>query len=122
MREIAQVLTTVNGSRIERAEQDCAWTQVPQGPYIRSGTARVSIYVLRDREVFPNRSGKKFYCCPKCTAKLHECVSVKVSRYIDHAKWKAEIESDHEPQYGQSRAQPDVPFTLLWLPSFSRAG
>jgi hypothetical protein len=50
-------------------------------------------YVLRDREVFPNRSGKKFYCCPKCTSKLHECVSSKVFRYIDNAKWKAEIES-----------------------------
>jgi hypothetical protein len=51
-------------------------------------------YVLRDREVFPNRTGKKFYCCPKCTSKLHECVSAKVFRYIDNEKWKAEIESD----------------------------
>ncbi|MGE3166760.1 MAG: hypothetical protein AB7O52_17795 [Planctomycetota bacterium] len=51
-------------------------------------------YVLRDREAFPNRVGKKFYCCPKCTAKLHECVSAKVFRYIDNAKWKAEIESE----------------------------
>ena len=50
-------------------------------------------HVLRDREVFPNRSGRKFYCCPKCTSKLHECVSAKVFRYIDNAKWKAEIES-----------------------------
>ena len=50
-------------------------------------------YVLRDREVFPNRMGKKFYCCPKCTAKLHECVSAKVFRYIDNAKWKAQIEA-----------------------------
>jgi hypothetical protein len=50
-------------------------------------------YVLRDREVFPNRTGKKFYCCPKCTSKLHECVSAKVFRYIDNAKWKAEIEA-----------------------------
>jgi hypothetical protein len=49
--------------------------------------------VLRDREVFPNRSGPRFYCCPKCTAKLHECVSARVFRYIDNAKWKAEIES-----------------------------
>ena len=49
--------------------------------------------VLRDREVFPNRSGQRFYCCPKCTAKLYECVSSKVFRYIDNAKWKAEIES-----------------------------
>jgi hypothetical protein len=53
-------------------------------------------YVLRDREVFPGRSGKKFYCCPKCTSKLHECVSSKVFRYIDNAKWKAEIESDRK--------------------------
>ena len=50
-------------------------------------------YVLRDRETFPHRTGKKFYCCPTCTAKLHECVSAKVFRYIDNAKWKAEIES-----------------------------
>jgi hypothetical protein len=50
-------------------------------------------YVLRDREAFPNRTGKKFYCCPTCTSKLHECVSAKVFRYIDNAKWKAEIES-----------------------------
>ena len=50
-------------------------------------------YVLRDREVFPNRTGTKFYCCPTCTAKLYECVSARVFRYIDNAKWKAEIES-----------------------------
>src|SRR6185503_9011332 len=29
-------------------------------------------YVLRDREVFPKRTGTKFYCCPTCTAKLYE--------------------------------------------------
>jgi len=50
-------------------------------------------YVLRDREVFPNRAGKKFYCCPKCTSKLYECVSSKIFRYIDNAKWKAQIEA-----------------------------
>ena len=50
-------------------------------------------YVLRDREVFPNRAGKKFYCCPKCTSKLYECVTFKVFRYIDNAKWKAAIEA-----------------------------
>jgi hypothetical protein len=50
-------------------------------------------YVLRDREVFPNRTGKKFYCCPKCTSKLYECVSAKVFRYIDNARWKREIET-----------------------------
>jgi hypothetical protein len=48
--------------------------------------------VLRDREVFPHRTGNKFFCCPKCTAKLHECVSAKVFRYIDNVKWKAAIE------------------------------
>jgi hypothetical protein len=50
-------------------------------------------HVLRDREVFPERTGKKFYCCPKCTSKLYECVSAKVFRYIDNAKWKREIET-----------------------------
>ena len=49
-------------------------------------------YVLRDREVFPTRTGKKFYCCPKCTSKLYECVSFKIFRYIDNEKWKAQIE------------------------------
>ena len=53
-------------------------------------------YVLRDREVFPSRNGKKFYCCPKCTSKLYECVSSKIFRYIDNAKWKSEIESDRK--------------------------
>lgn len=48
--------------------------------------------ILRDREVFPDRSGEKFYCCPKCTAKVHECVTAKVFRYIDNARWKSEIE------------------------------
>jgi hypothetical protein len=52
-------------------------------------------YVLRDRETFPNRTGGKFYCCPKCTSKLYECVSQKVFRYIDNAKWKAAIEADN---------------------------
>lgn len=50
-------------------------------------------YVLRDREVFPHRTGDKFYCCPKCTSKLYECVSAKVFRYVDNAKWKLEIET-----------------------------
>lgn len=50
-------------------------------------------YVFRDRERFPQHTGKKFYCCPKCTAKLLECVSAKVFRYIDNDKWKREIES-----------------------------
>ena len=49
--------------------------------------------VLRYREVFPNRTGKKFYCCPKCTGKLYECVSSNAFHYIDNAKWKAEIEA-----------------------------
>jgi hypothetical protein len=49
--------------------------------------------ILREREVFPSRTGNKFYCCPKCTAKVHECVTANVFRYIDNAKWKAQIES-----------------------------
>jgi hypothetical protein len=49
-------------------------------------------YVVRDREVFPNRTGNKFYCCPKCISKLNECVRSKVFRYIYNAKWKAQIE------------------------------
>jgi hypothetical protein len=51
-------------------------------------------YVLRDREAFPTRTGRKFYCCPKCTSKLLECVRSNVFRYIDNAKWKAQIEAD----------------------------
>lgn len=50
-------------------------------------------HVLRYREAFPCRVGKKFYCCPKCTGKLHECLTNNVFRYIDNAKWSAEIES-----------------------------
>lgn len=57
-------------------------------------------FVLRDRETFPHRTGKKFYCCPKCTSKLHECVSNKIFRYIDNAKWKAAIESDPQSENG----------------------
>jgi hypothetical protein len=56
-------------------------------------------YVLRDREVFPNRTGTKFYCCPQCTSKLYECVSIKVFRYIDNARWKAEIETGRKAQH-----------------------
>jgi hypothetical protein len=54
--------------------------------------------VLHYREVFPNRTGKKFYCCPKCTEKLYECVSANVFRYIDNAKWKAEMEIAQQRQ------------------------
>lgn len=54
-------------------------------------------YVLRDREVFPERTGPKFYCCPKCTSKLYECVRFKVFRYIDNEKWKACIDGGREP-------------------------
>ena len=50
-------------------------------------------YVLRDREAFPNRTGKRFHGCPTYTSKLYECVRLKVFRYIDNAKWKAEIEA-----------------------------
>ena len=49
-------------------------------------------YVLRDRETFPERTGKKFYCCPTCTSKLYECVSFKIFRYIDNEKWKKQID------------------------------
>ena len=49
-------------------------------------------YVLRYREMFPNRTRKKFYCCPKCTSKLYECVTLKIFRYIDNSKWKAQVE------------------------------
>ena len=58
-----------------------------------SAQRELLFYVLRDREVFPSRTGSKFYCCPKCTSKLYECVSAKVFRYIDNAKWKAAIEA-----------------------------
>jgi hypothetical protein len=40
----------------------------------------------------PTRTGKKLYCCSKCTSKLYECVTANVFRYIDNKKWKAEIE------------------------------
>lgn len=50
-------------------------------------------YVLRDRETFPERCGEKFYCCPKCTSRLYECVSQNVFRYIDNTRWKIAIES-----------------------------
>ena len=60
-------------------------------------------YVLRDREVFPHRTGKKFYCCPMCTAKLYECVSAKVFRYIDNAKWKGEIETGERGEVRSGR-------------------
>jgi hypothetical protein len=53
-------------------------------------------YVLRDRERFPSRTGNKFYCCPRCTSKLLECVSANVFRYIDNAKWQAAIEHGHK--------------------------
>jgi hypothetical protein len=58
-------------------------------------------YVLRDREVFPYRTGEKFYCCPACTSKLLECVSAKVFRYIDNARWKAEIETGRRDSGGR---------------------
>ena len=50
-------------------------------------------HVLRYREVFPNRAGTRFYCCPKCTGKLYECVNSRVFRYIDNTKWKSEMEA-----------------------------
>jgi hypothetical protein len=53
-------------------------------------------YVLRDREMLPKRTGKRFYCCAKCTSKVYECVRANVFRYVDNAKWKAEIESSRD--------------------------
>lgn len=50
--------------------------------------------VLRYREVFPGRIGRKFYCCPRCTGKLYECLSANAFHYIDNAKWKSEIERE----------------------------
>jgi hypothetical protein len=71
-------------------------------------------YVLRDRETFPNRTGKKFYCCTKCTSKLLECVSQKVFRYIDNARWKAEIEADRQDAKEASQSgQPKPPITRV---------
>jgi len=61
-------------------------------------------YILRDREVFPHRTGSKFYCCPKCTSKLYECVRANVFRYVDNAKWKAQIEA--APVRGRDRSAP----------------
>ena len=49
--------------------------------------------VLLYREVFPGRTGGKFYCCPKCTGKIYECVRSKVFHYIDNARWRVEIEA-----------------------------
>ena len=74
MKEIAAVLDTANGDT-DQAQRELLF------------------YVLRDREVFPHRAGNKFYGCPKCTSKLYECVSSKIFRYIDNAKWKAQIEA-----------------------------
>ena len=53
-------------------------------------------HVLRYREVFPNRRGKTFYCCATCTAKLSECLRAKAFRYIDNAKWHAEIATNSQ--------------------------
>ena len=49
-------------------------------------------HVLRYRERFPGKKGKKFFCCGPCTSKVHEVVNANAFRYIDNAKWKAEIE------------------------------
>lgn len=143
MKEMTDVLTTVNMPAAERRNaqraflkvRDALWKKIQDGEfpksYVSSGDrkfvgapARTAIRcdfllasklalgpkymkdrlsdlaqrdllfsVLRYREVFPNRTGKKFYCCPRCTSKLYECVSAKVFRYIDNDKWRAEIES-----------------------------
>lgn len=133
LKEIADVLATANGPRVERRAAQKAfllkrseiWHDIQDGKfpttYVSAGSKkfvgaprrtaircdfllaskialgpeyprdRISdlaqrdllFYVLRDRDVFPNRTGTKFYCCPQCTSKLYECVSFKVFRYID---------------------------------------
>ena len=143
MKELADVLATVGGSKAERSaaqkaflkKRSAIWKAIQDGKLPATYTSankktfagaprrtaircdfllaskvalgrkyatdRISdsaqrellFYVLRDRERFPNRTGKKFYCCPQCTSKLYECVSAKVFRYIDNAKWRKEIET-----------------------------
>jgi hypothetical protein len=56
--------------------------------------------VLRDRGVFPGRTGSNFYCRRKYTAKLYEFVSARVFRYIGNEKWKADIETSR-PRNGR---------------------
>jgi hypothetical protein len=100
MQEIAEVLNTAGAPRKTAIRCDfllaskIALGSIYKKDQISDFAQRDLLFsVLRDREVFPNRSGQNFYCCPKCTSKLYECVSSRVFRYIDNAKWKAEIES-----------------------------
>jgi hypothetical protein len=80
MKEPGQILAALRGPRAARGRlSDLAQRDL-------------LFYVLRDREAFPHRTGTKFYCCPACTSKLHECVSARVFRYLNNAKWKAAIE------------------------------
>ena len=80
MHALADLLVAVNGPRY-------------RSDHIADLAQRDFLFhVLRYREAFPNRVGRKFYCCPTCTSKLYECVSAGVFRYIDNAKWQAEIE------------------------------
>jgi hypothetical protein len=65
-------------------------------PIVDLAQRELLFHVLRYREVFPNRRGKKFYCCARCTAKLDECLRAKVFRYIDNAKWQREIATDNQ--------------------------
>lgn len=62
-------------------------------PHIGLGSARTAVRRASRSRGAPEQNGKKFYCCPKCTSKLYECVSAKVFRHIDNAKWKSEIET-----------------------------
>src|SRR5262249_27927126 len=128
MKEMADVLATVNASRVQRLNARRAflrkrgeiWKDIQEGRFpaayisaegkrfvgaprrtaIRCDFLRACkivlgskyrsdriadlaqrellFYVLRYREVFPGRTGSKFYCCPKCTSKLYECVGFKV--------------------------------------------
>lgn len=49
-------------------------------------------FVMRYRLKHPQNYGKKFYCCPKCTEKLRDCLRAKVFRYIDNDEWFLAIE------------------------------
>jgi hypothetical protein len=103
MKALTDVLVAERGSKAERIAAQKAflarrreiWEDIKECRFPISDLAQRDLvfYVLRDREVFPNRTGAKFYCCPRCTSKLHECVSAKVFRYIGNAKWQTAIET-----------------------------
>ena len=47
-------------------------------------------YVMRYRLNYPDNKGRKFYCCPKCSEKLLDCLNAGIFHYIDNNKWKIE--------------------------------